>query len=250
VSGAASPEARPRISVIIPAYNEEKYLAVTLDSVDQAIKAYRKSHGRAVEVIVVDNNSSDRTGAIARELGAEVVWEGRNQISSARNAGAKAAGGEILAFLDADDHPSANFFSLLDEAMTSGQYIGGGARIVWDQRSIWVTLFNGLGNCLRQTLGVSNTLPFAFAESFEQIGGFDERFYAGEDMKFAADLKRLGKRQGKEFCVIKEGYVLKSARKFDRYGGLVIALGFLMFFCCPWLVRSKRACFFWYSGAK
>jgi len=243
-------ETRPRISVIIPAYNEEKYLAATLDSVDQAIDAYRESHGRAVEVIVVDNNSSDRTGAIARGRGAKVVWEGRNQIAAARNTGAKAACGEIVAFLDADDHLSPNFFTLLDEAMSSGQYIGGGARIVWDQRSIWVSLFNGLGNGLRQMLGVSNALPFASGESFEKIGGFDERYYAGEDMKFAADLKRLGKTEGKKFCVIKDGYVLKSARKFDRYGGLAISLGFLMFLCCPWLVRSKRACFFWYSGAK
>jgi glycosyltransferase involved in cell wall biosynthesis len=243
-------EPRPRISVIIPAYNEAKHIGATLDSVNQAIDQYRKSHGHSVEVIVVDNNSADQTGAIAREFGAKVVWEGRNQISAARNAGAKAARGEILAFLDADDHVSANFFSLLDEAMSSGQYIGGGARIVWDKQSIWVTLFNGLGNCLRQALGVSNALPFAFGETFDKIRGFDERYYAGEDMKFAADLKKLGKKEGKTFCVIKDGYVLKSARKFDRYGGFVVALGFFMFLCCPWLVKSKRACFFWYSGEK
>jgi glycosyltransferase involved in cell wall biosynthesis len=240
----------PRISVIIPAYNEERYLGATLESVKAAIKEYRQSHQATVEVLVVDNNSSDRTAAVARSHGATVVFEARNQIAAARNAGARAAGGEVLAFLDADDHMSANFLSLLDEAMRSGDCIGGGARIMWDQQSIGVQLFNGLGNCLRQLLGVSNALPFTSRQTFAALGGFDERYYAGEDMKFATDLKRLGRKEGKQFSIIRDGYVLKSARKFDRYGGVVVMLGFLMFLINPWLVRSKKACFFWYSAEK
>ena len=131
--------------------------------------------------------------------------------------------------------------------MVSGDYIGGGASIRWDQHSGWVTLFNRLGNCLRQLLGVSNALPFTFRDAYAKVGGFDERYYAGEDMKFAADLKKLGKQMDKKFHVVTDGYVLKSARKFDRYGGMVVMLGFVLFLVNPWLVRSKRACFFWYD---
>jgi glycosyltransferase involved in cell wall biosynthesis len=240
----------PRISVIIPAYNEERYLGATLESVKAAIEEYRRRHCLTVEVLVVDNNSSDRTEAVARSHGAQVVFEARNQIAAARNAGARAAAGEILAFLDADDHMSANFLVLLDEAMRSGDYIGGGAEIRWDRRSIGVQLFNGLGNGLRRLLGVSNALPFTSRQTFVKLGGFDERYYAGEDMKFASDLKRLGKQEGRKFCIIRDGHVLKSARKFERYGGVVVMLGFLMFLVNPWLVRSKKACFFWYSAKK
>jgi glycosyltransferase involved in cell wall biosynthesis len=250
VNRAQKQQSKPRVSVIIPAYNEERYLGDTLESVKQAIEEYHKDHQATVEVLVVNNNSSDRTEAVARAHGARVVFESRNQISVARNAGAKAARGEIFAFLDADDHMSANFLSSLDEAMRSGAYIGGAGRIRWDKQSTWVHLFNSLGNCLRLVLGVSNALPFTSRDTFEKVGGFDERYYAGEDMKFAADLKRLGKKEGKKFCIIKDGYVLKSARKFDRYGGLVVMLGFLMFLMNPWLVRSKKACFFWYGGDK
>jgi glycosyltransferase involved in cell wall biosynthesis len=215
-----------------------------------AIEVYRQRYARTVEVIVVNNNSSDRTAEVAQAHGAQVVFEAHNQISAARNAGAKVAQGEILAFLDADDHMSPDFLVRIEETMASGEYIGGGASIRWNKRSGWVTLFNRLGNCLRQLLGVSNALPFTFREAYEKVGGFDERYYAGEDMKFAVDLKRLGKQLGKKFHVVTDGYVLKSARKFDRYGGMVVMLGFVLFLVNPWLVHSKRACFFWYSDKK
>jgi glycosyltransferase involved in cell wall biosynthesis len=240
----------PRISVVIPAYNEERYLGATLESVHAAIEVYRQRYGNAVEVVVVNNNSADRTEDVARAHGARLVFEAHNQIAAARNAGARAAQGEILAFLDADDHMSPDFLVRIEETMASGAYIGGGASIHWDKRSVGVRLFNCLGNCLRQLLGVSNALPFAHREAYEKVGGFDERYYAGEDMKFAADLKKLGKQMGKKFRVVTDGYVLKSARKFDRYGGIVVMLGFVLFLINPWLVRSKRACFFWYSDKK
>ena len=78
-----------RFSVIIPAYNEEKYLPAALSAVNKAIE----TAPMVGEVVVVDNNSTDRTAAIAAELGARVVFEPVNQISRSRNAGAKAAGG-------------------------------------------------------------------------------------------------------------------------------------------------------------
>lgn len=241
---------KPRISVVIPAYNEERYLGSTLESVHAAIEVYRQRYDHPVEVIVVNNNSSDRTEEVARAHGAQVVFEAHNQISAARNAGARAAQGEILAFLDADDRLSPDFLVRIEETMASGEYIGGGAGIRWDQDSAWVALFNCLGNCLRRLLGVSNALPFTSRAAYEKVGGFDERYYAGEDMKFAAALKKLGKQMGQQFHVVTDGYVLKSARKFDRYGGMVVMLGFVLFLVNPWLVRSKRACFFWYSDKK
>jgi glycosyltransferase involved in cell wall biosynthesis len=243
-------ETRPRISVIIPAYNEEKYLGDTLQSVNKAVDQYCQSHGHPVEVIVVNNNSTDRTEEVAREHGAQVVFEGRNQISVAMNAGAKAARGEILIISFADDHPSANFLSLIDDTMSSGKYIGGAAKILWDKSSLSIAFFNALGNSLRRLLGVSNNLLFTSRETFDKIGGFDERYYAGEDMKFATDLKRLGKRQGKPFCVLTDGYLLKSTRKFDQFGGITLVFGLVVFLFCPWLVRYKNACFFWYSAKK
>ena len=79
----------PTLSIIIPAWNEEKYIARTIESLRQAGKVYEQQRGGTVEIIVVDNNSSDRTGAIAREHGALVVHEPVNNIGKARNSGAR-----------------------------------------------------------------------------------------------------------------------------------------------------------------
>ena len=85
-------------SVIIPAFNEEELLPATLVALREAMKEIN----RPGQIIVVDNNSSDATAEIAKAHGALVVFEPKNQISRARNAGAAAATGSFLVFVDAD----------------------------------------------------------------------------------------------------------------------------------------------------
>ena len=79
-----------KLSVIVPAYNEAKWIQRCLSSVFAALQA--NAHpGLSSEVIVVDNNSTDGTGELARTAGARVVFEPINQIARARNAGAASA---------------------------------------------------------------------------------------------------------------------------------------------------------------
>ena len=95
-----------KFSIIIPAYNEEKYLPRLLESIETARSHY--SGGRdAVEVIVADNCSTDRTAEVAAHHGARVVLVAKRRIAAARNGGALVATGEILCFIDADSaiHP-------------------------------------------------------------------------------------------------------------------------------------------------
>ncbi len=82
------------LSVIIPAFNEESYMAATLSSVGSAVDHLLQQETGCdhVEIIVVDNGSEDRTAEIARSLGATVVAEPRGNVAVARNAGG--AGGE------------------------------------------------------------------------------------------------------------------------------------------------------------
>lgn len=84
-----------KVSVVIPAYNEEKYLGKCLESL-------RNQTEKPFEIIVVDNNSTDKTAEIAKKMGAEVITEKRQGISFSRNAGFDAAKGEIIARIDAD----------------------------------------------------------------------------------------------------------------------------------------------------
>ena len=86
------------LSFILPAHNEEDHLPRSIAAIHDAAK----SQSRPYEIIVADDASTDRTGAVARELGANVVPIQARHIAAARNAGAAAASGEYLFFIDAD----------------------------------------------------------------------------------------------------------------------------------------------------
>jgi glycosyltransferase involved in cell wall biosynthesis len=85
----------PLFSIIIPALNEEAFIAACIQSVQD-------QHDMQVEIIVVDNGCTDRTVGIARRMGCSVVSEKKSGLSYARNAGAAAAQGDIVCFIDAD----------------------------------------------------------------------------------------------------------------------------------------------------
>jgi len=116
-------------SVIIPAYNEEKWLPNTLT-------ALREAMGSLIlqgEVIVVDNNSTDRTPQIARENNARVMFEPVNQISRARNAGARVAKGRYFIFIDADTIVSSALLQTALDNLSGGRCCGGGSLVDFDK---------------------------------------------------------------------------------------------------------------------
>lgn len=93
------------ISVIVPVYNTEKYLAKCIDSI--IVQTYRK-----LEIILIDDGSTDRSGRLCDELKEKderikVIHKENGGLSDARNAGIEQASGEYLAFIDSDDfiHP-------------------------------------------------------------------------------------------------------------------------------------------------
>jgi glycosyltransferase involved in cell wall biosynthesis len=244
-------EPRPKISVIIPAYNEEKYVGATIENVKEAINEYHKKYPFPVEILVVNNNSTDRTEEVARQHGAQVVFEGKNQIAASRNAGGRAARGEIIAFLDADDHISPNLLILVHEVMASGKYIGGGvAKIYRDRRLTLAEWLERLHSFNKWWIGLSTGLIYTYKEAFDRIGGFDERYYAAEEGRFVIDLRKLGKQEGKKFCNITDGYVIKSARKFEQVKASTLVWTGLKFVLFPWKLRDRKACSYWYDPAE
>lgn len=108
----------PTISVVIPAWNEEKYIEVALDLI-------AKQTIQPLEVIVVDNNSTDNTVAIAKKKGARVIKETQQGITPARNAGFNAAKGDIIARTDADTHVPPNWLETMIEIFDSNPDIVG-----------------------------------------------------------------------------------------------------------------------------
>ena len=127
------------ISIAIPAFNEEKLLGETLIPVKTAGAAFR-ARGWELEVVVCDNNSTDRTGKIAEATGARVVFEAENQISRARNAAGYAARGDWIIFLDADSTPCEGLFAATAELMEMDSTLGGGVVIRMECMPWWTQM--------------------------------------------------------------------------------------------------------------
>ena len=240
-----------KISVIIPAFNEERLLGQTLRQVQLARPAFTTA-GWESELIVCDNNSTDRTAEIARAGGATVVFEPVNQIARARNAGAAAATGDWLLFIDADSHPSAALFADVIKAIESGRVIAGGARIRLEAGYPVGRVVTWLWNCLsRWRRMLAGSFIFCDAKVFREIGGFSEELFAGEELDLTFRLRGQVNARGKSIVILQQHPLLTSARKVGLYTWRE-HLRFL------WRVagnhravlRDRAACHQWYDGRR
>jgi glycosyltransferase involved in cell wall biosynthesis len=208
---------QPRIALVIPAYNEEKYLPRLLASVAAARARYR--HGiDAVEVVVADNGSSDSTAEVARSRGCLVASVAKRVIAASRNGGAQASRGEILAFVDADSQIHPETFNAIEASLADSRVIGGATGVTMERWSMGIGLVYLLMLPMVKTMGVDTGVVFCRRADFEEVGGYDEKRLIAEDVKFLLDLKRLGRRRGLRFERIRGAKAIASTRKFDRHG--------------------------------
>lgn len=234
-----------KISVLIPAYNERNFIREVIESVRKSFAAVEEFH---YEIIVCDNNSSDDTGSIAREAGVRVVFEEHNQIARARNSAARAARGEWLIFVDADSMVTPELVRRTLEFLQSGTVCGGGALVRMDREDIPFFVRLGLSswNLFSGTfLLAAGSYIFCLREAWTDTGGFDERYYAGEEIGFSRRLKQWSRRRGKRFVIIRDAPVTTSARKVDLF---TPAQMFRQFLIClmPTSLRRRNRCGFWY----
>ena len=206
-----------KISMIIPAFNEERLIGETLARVQAASEEFSRIKWET-ELIVCDNNCSDQTASIARAAGAKVVFEPINQIARARNAGAAAASGQWLIFIDADSHPSANLFAKVAEQIQGGKCLAGGATVRLQGHYPIGNRITGLWNFLSRSLRwLAGSFIFCEASAFHQIGGFSNELFAAEGLDLSRRLKRLARRQRKRIVVLHQHPLLTSARKMHLY---------------------------------
>jgi glycosyltransferase involved in cell wall biosynthesis len=239
------------LSIIIPAYNEEKLLPATLKELDRACRSLR-SRDWEHEIIVCDNNSTDRTAEIATTAGARVVFEPVNQISRARNAGAAAAIGDWLVFLDADTHPNEGLFADLTDAIQSGGVIGVGSTIRLDEPLRWAGGLVRGWNCLsRMTRWAAGSFVFCQAAAFRAVGGFSLDLYVSEELDLSRKLKRLGRRTGRRMVILSRHPLVTSARKCHLYSTREYLRFLRRLIMNP--MRAKRdrdMCAPWYDGRR
>jgi glycosyltransferase involved in cell wall biosynthesis len=240
-----------KISVIVPAFNEEKLLPATLRSIQAATAAFSK-RGWETELVVCDNNSTDRTAELARAHGALVVFEPVNQIGRARNRGAQTAAGDWLIFVDADSHPTADLFNDVANAITSGEYLAGGSTVRLDTSHLplgaVVCLWNAISRAFRYAAG---SFIFCRARAFRAIGGFNLELFASEELDLSRRLKKLARAEGKRLIILTRHPLVTSSRKMHLYSlreHLQFLLRTVVRLGKP--LKSAQECFTWYDGRR
>jgi glycosyltransferase involved in cell wall biosynthesis len=207
------------ISVIVPTLNEEKYLPRCLKSLaDQAT-------ARSFEILVVDGGSTDQTVQVAKNYADEVLMKPRAPVGAARNLGAKAAKGNILAFIDADTIANPQWVDSIDTAFRRAPVAVGltGPTLPYDgcfSDSITYRLWTIYLQRILLYLEMPHVIGFNCAyrrAPFLSVGGFDEDSVMSEDIKLAHKIRRYGKIKFE-----KDMSALTSARRFRKYGHLYI----------------------------
>lgn len=240
-----------KISIVVPAFNEERLLGASLAQIKSAADSFKKI-GWETELIVCDNNSTDRTAEIARASGATVVFEPVNQIARARNSGAAAATGDWLFFVDADSQPSAELFADAAGAIQSGKYLAGGATVQMDETKFALHVVIALWNWTsRLKKWMSGAFIFVEAAAFRQIGGFSRELFATEELDLSNRLKQLARTTGRKIVILHRHPIKTSARKLKLYTLREILNQFVRAIFCPRrTLTSREATFYWYDGRR
>jgi glycosyltransferase involved in cell wall biosynthesis len=197
------------ISFVVPAYNEEKYIAATLASIHEAAR----SVGEPYEIVVANDASTDATAEIARAGGARVIDVANRQIAATRNAGARASTGDMLIFVDGDTQVNAPLVAEAVAAMRAGA-AGGGAPVRLDPSPWWlnVLMWAIIVPMFRIVKWAAGCFVYCTREAFEGTGGFDEQYFAAEEIFFSRALKKQGR------FVMLRGFVVSSSRKLESHG--------------------------------
>jgi glycosyltransferase involved in cell wall biosynthesis len=231
------------ISFIVPAYNEELELPSTIAAIRHAAVSGAK---QPYEIIVVDDGSTDATSEVAARAGARVISINRRQIAAARNAGARAANGQIFFFVDADTRINRTHVVDAIAALEAGG-AGGSARVLIDGFvPLWGRIFARTFCSVYFGLNFgAGAFLFTTRGNFHAVGGFDEQFFIGEEVYFSLAVRKLGR-----FKVLREP-VVTSGRKLRMYSARhVFARSFAIIIRGPHAARSRARLDLWYDGKR
>jgi glycosyltransferase involved in cell wall biosynthesis len=182
------------ISVVIPAYNEEKYLSACLESL-------RNQTFRDFEVIVCDNSSTDRTREIAEKYASTVVTETKKGVGAARKTGFAQAKGEIIVSADADAIYPENWLQVIDDFFKKNPdtiAVHGNIKIIhqsilWEYLSgIIMNIFYTVNNWLGKPQFPGSNFAVRRG-AYAKTEGFDDTIGSLEDADLAKKLMKTGK---------------------------------------------------------
>lgn len=212
-----------KISIVIPAYNEEKYIGKTL----QSIKEMDLKKDWDLEIVVIDGGSTDNTKKEAEKYGARVVKEPHKGIGFARQEGIKHAKGEIIAFTDADTVVPKDWLErIVEELLKPDVSFVYGTFRVKDGRFPYYHFINyiqphwlwWLHNLFGKPIAAGQNMAF-WREKAQSVGGFDDKILLFEDIDFAIRMKRVGK-----VVFIPDLIVISSGRRSNEGWGFFLRM--------------------------
>lgn len=210
----------PVLSIVIPAYNEQQYLPGTLTAIQAATTATAQAGARdgfEVEVIVVDNGSTDDTATIARRFGATVVTEPRRGIAVARNTGAVHAHAEWLFFIDADTTIPLDAITEALKVVDAGS-VGGALRPEYQPSKRSVRLLCRLWEWYAARRNMAQGVAmFCTSRAFFALGGFNESMFMAEDSDFYHRLCRHGELLNQPAVFLNDVPVRPSLRRHEQW---------------------------------
>jgi glycosyltransferase involved in cell wall biosynthesis len=203
-----------KVSIIIPAYNEERCLPETLGRINKALSVV----ARPSEIIVVDNDSQDGTKRVAEAFGANVFLEKNHNISRVRNTGAKNSTGDVLIFVDADTLVPGTLFQKIAAVMEDEKCFGGAVAVEYeDFRRRWMKFYLAgwkfWGKFFNMAQGAAQ---FCRKSVFEELKGYDQTIFMGEDVEFYWRLSKYARRKESYLHFVEHPTVRTSARRFDK----------------------------------
>lgn len=239
------------LSIIIPAFNEERLITHCVDSITESLAANQKLDF-TYEVVVVDNNSTDKTAELARQTGAKVVFEPVNQIGLARNAGAAVATGDWLLFVDADSLLNPGMVADILQLIETRKYVGCGSVIHMPKLPWWAAAALHLWTITSVLCRwASGALVVCRTDAFREVGGFNQDMFAAEEIDLSQLLKKWGRKRNLKFTILTRHPLVTSSRKVQLYTGREVADQILQVLLSPRrTLQDKKKLPIWYNGRR
>jgi len=222
-------------SIIIPTYNEEKYIERCLHSIRQ-----QTLHRSAYEIIVSDGASSDKTCDCAGALADRIVVNEKRGASIQRNYGAQHAQGDILIFVDADTYLDTSFLSILKKEFVDTNVVAA-TGIVFPadgklpQRFVYRATYRLMQFLHMMKLSLFPAMCVAYRkQAFQHVDGFREDFTTMEDLDLSNRISKIGMTR-----IVTQAHAFSSTRRIEKH--LVSTVLYHIFCDVRYLLTGKGA---------